>query len=40
MPNLYIFFADSYIESANSSILAALRHFKEVVGKESGFNDN
>ena len=25
------------LESANSSILAARRHFKEVVGKKSGF---
>ena len=31
--------ADS-LESANSSILAARRHFKEVVGKKSGFYDN
>ena len=29
----YIFFAGS-LESANSSILAARRHFKEVVGKK------
>ena len=28
------------LESANSSILAARRHFKEVVGKKSGFYYN
>ena len=28
------------LESANSSILAVRRHFKEVVGKKSGFYDN
>ena len=28
------------LESANSSILAACRHFKEVVGKKSGFYYN
>ena len=33
------FIADS-LESANSSILAARRLFKEVVGKKSGFYDN
>ena len=36
---LFPIFADS-LESANSSILAAHRHFKEVVGKKSGFYDN
>ena len=28
------------LESANSSILASCDHFKEVVGKKSGFYDN
>ena len=31
--DLYLFFAGS-LESANSSILAAHRHFKEVVGEK------
>ena len=36
---VYIVIAGS-LESANSSILAAHRHFKEVVGKKSGFYVN
>ena len=36
--NIHLF-ADS-LESANSSLLAVHRHFKEVVGEKSGFYDN
>ena len=36
---LALFFAGS-LEAANSSILAARRFFKEVVGKKSGFYVN
>ena len=38
--NLLFFIIAGSLESANSSILAAHRHFKEVVGKKSGFYDN